>query len=163
MKPSGKFWDHLEISKQLWNPLEDFDVIRKYTYSFETVWNIRTVSKLSGIFVVYGSDKKLCSNYSFVIIQSRQFANKTTFGTACELQHRNLVSKPSSFIHQLKSSTSQQYWLTTFACCHDILVLMTVDTLSFSGKAASAVPTQPPSLLLLSRLPLINTVDYQLK
>ena len=39
---------------------------------------------------------------------------------------------------------------------------MTVDTLSFSGKAASAVPTQPPSLLLLSRLPLINTVDYQL-
>ena len=39
---------------------------------------------------------------------------------------------------------------------------MTVDTLSFSGKAASAVPTQPPSLLLLSRLPLINTVDFQL-
>ena len=50
MKPSGKFWDHLEISKQLWNHLEDFEVIRKYTDSFETVWNIGTVLKLSGIF-----------------------------------------------------------------------------------------------------------------
>ena len=68
----------------------------------------------------------------------------------------------SNFIHTpKKTSTSLTILATTFTCCHDILMLMKVYALIFSGEARSGVPSQPPSLLLLSRLPLISILLSQ--
>ena len=64
------------------------------------------------------------------------------------------------FIHPLNSSTSATLLASTSACCHDILMLMTDRMSSFSQYVPSDNPSQ---LLLQSRVPLINSFDYQLK
>ena len=88
-----------------------------------------------------------------------QFWQKGTILTVKARQWSVLGPKEINFVHTQKPFTSVTILATTFTCCHDILMLMTVYALIFSGEARSAVPSRPPSLLLLSRLPLINTIE----
>ena len=95
-----------------------------------------------------------------------QFWQKGTILTVKARQWSVLGPKEINFVHTQKPFTSVTILGTTFTCCHDILMLMTVYALIFSGEARSAVPAAVTATVIKTspyQYYWVKSVDYQLR